>query len=133
MSVAIIRNVRAANTPNCTLRFLAPLVLTLTLLTSSSCISQEIQLDKIKLPPRFEISVYANNVQGARSMTLSPKGILFVGSRERWRGLRCSRSQEAEQGRPGDHHRSRTELAQRRGAVERIAVRCRSQSCAAVR
>jgi hypothetical protein len=82
MSVATIRNVRAANTPNCALRFLAPLVLTLTLLTSSSCISQEIQLDKIKLPPRFKISVYANNVQGARSMTLSPKGILFVGSRE---------------------------------------------------
>jgi glucose/arabinose dehydrogenase len=26
--------------------------------------------------------VYANNVQGARSMTLSPKGILFVGTRE---------------------------------------------------
>jgi glucose/arabinose dehydrogenase len=51
-------------------------------LTSSSCISQEIQLDKIKLLPRFEISVYANNVQGARCMTLSHKGILFVGSRE---------------------------------------------------
>jgi glucose/arabinose dehydrogenase len=82
MSAAIIRNVRAANTPNCTLRFLAPLVFTLTLLTSSSCISQEIQLDKIKLPPRFEISVYANNVPGARSMTLSPNGVLFVGTRE---------------------------------------------------
>ena len=82
MSVAIIRNVRATSKPNCALRFLAPLVLTLTLLTSSSCISQEIQLDKIKLPPRFEISVYANNVQGARSMTLSPNGILFVGSRD---------------------------------------------------
>ena len=50
MSVAIIRNVRATSKPNCALRFLAPLVLTLTLLTSSSCISQEIQLDKIKLP-----------------------------------------------------------------------------------
>jgi len=50
MSVAIIRNVRTANTPNCTLRFLAPLIFTLTLLTSSSCISQKIQLDKIKLP-----------------------------------------------------------------------------------
>ncbi len=82
MSVAIIRNARGANTANCTLRFPAPLVFTLTLLTSSSCISQESQLDKIKLPPRFEISVYANNVRGARSMTLSPKGILFVGTRE---------------------------------------------------
>jgi hypothetical protein len=82
MSVAIIRNAHGANTPNCTLRFLATLVFTLTLLTSSSYIGQEIQLDKIKLPPRFEISVYANNVRGARSMTLSPKGILFVGTRE---------------------------------------------------
>jgi hypothetical protein len=60
----------------------APLVFTLTLLTSSSYIGQEIQLDKIKLPLRFEISVYANNVRGARSMTLSPKGILLVGTRE---------------------------------------------------
>gem|GEM_PF-6756025 len=42
MNVAIIRNARGANTANCTLRFLEPLVFTLTLLTSSSRISQEI-------------------------------------------------------------------------------------------
>ncbi len=39
------------------------------------------QLDRIKLPPGFRISVYANNVPNARSMTLSPNGTLFVGSR----------------------------------------------------
>jgi glucose/arabinose dehydrogenase len=37
-------------------------------------------LDKIRLPPGFEISLYAD-VPGARSMTLSPSGTLFVGTR----------------------------------------------------
>jgi glucose/arabinose dehydrogenase len=35
----------------------------------------------IKLPPGFEIGLYAD-VPSARSMTLSPKGTLFVGTRE---------------------------------------------------
>ena len=35
----------------------------------------------IKLPPGFKIEVYADNVPNARSMTLSPKGVLFVGTR----------------------------------------------------
>jgi len=38
-------------------------------------------LDTITLPPGFAIDVYAGNVTGARSMTLSPNGTLFVGSR----------------------------------------------------
>ncbi|HZD40719.1 MAG TPA: hypothetical protein VE131_08370, partial [Terriglobales bacterium] len=42
--------------------------------------SSELQLDTIKLPPGFKISLYAE-VPGARSMTLSPNGILFVGTR----------------------------------------------------
>lgn len=37
-------------------------------------------LDKIKLPAGFKISVYAE-VDNARSMALSPNGILFVGNR----------------------------------------------------
>jgi len=37
-------------------------------------------LGKIKLPPGFSISVYAE-VPDARSMTLSPSGILYVGNR----------------------------------------------------
>ena len=36
----------------------------------------------IKLPPGFSIDYYAENVEGARSMTLSPNGTLFVGSRD---------------------------------------------------
>jgi glucose/arabinose dehydrogenase len=40
-----------------------------------------VSLDTIKLPPGFAISLYANNVPNARSMTLSPHGTLFVGTR----------------------------------------------------
>lgn len=38
-------------------------------------------LETIKLPPGFEISLFAENVPNARSMALSPSGILFVGTR----------------------------------------------------
>lgn len=44
--------------------------------------AREINLNRIKLPPGFEIGVYASRVYGARSMTLSPQGILFVGTRK---------------------------------------------------
>jgi glucose/arabinose dehydrogenase len=40
-----------------------------------------IHLDKIKLPPGFEIGIYAQNVPNARTMALGAKGTLFVGSR----------------------------------------------------
>lgn len=39
------------------------------------------QLDKLKLPPGFSASVYAEPVTGARSMALAPDGTLFVGTR----------------------------------------------------
>jgi glucose/arabinose dehydrogenase len=38
-------------------------------------------LEKVKLPPGFEISLYAR-APGARSLALSPGGTLFVGTRE---------------------------------------------------
>lgn len=38
-------------------------------------------MDGIKLPPGFQIEVYARNVENARSMTMGAKGTLFVGSR----------------------------------------------------
>ncbi|HWP83219.1 MAG TPA: sorbosone dehydrogenase family protein [Bacteroidota bacterium] len=38
-------------------------------------------LQSIKLPPGFKIEVYMGNIPDARSMVLSPKGILFVGNR----------------------------------------------------
>jgi glucose/arabinose dehydrogenase len=41
--------------------------------------SAVLPLDQIKMPAGFSISVYAE-VQGARSMVMSPSGILFVGT-----------------------------------------------------
>jgi glucose/arabinose dehydrogenase len=40
-----------------------------------------IHLDKIEMPPGFRISLYAR-VSGARSMALSPGGVLFIGTRK---------------------------------------------------
>ncbi len=54
----------------------------LTLFSSSAYSNGELHLDKIKLPPGFKIEVYARNVPGARSMTLSPNDTLFVGTRD---------------------------------------------------
>lgn len=43
--------------------------------------SGRVQLESIKLPPGFRISLFAEGVKGARSMALGPGGTLFVGSR----------------------------------------------------
>ncbi len=43
--------------------------------------AEELPLDKIKLPEGFRISVYADKVEKARSLCLSPSGTLFVGTR----------------------------------------------------
>lgn len=43
--------------------------------------AQGLPLHQITLPPGFEIDVYASPVPNARSMTLSPSGALFVGTR----------------------------------------------------
>ncbi len=40
-----------------------------------------ISLDKISLPEGYEISIYADHVVNARSMSLSPSGTLYVGTR----------------------------------------------------
>ncbi|HBA71623.1 MAG: sorbosone dehydrogenase [Geobacteraceae bacterium GWC2_55_20] len=60
-------------------RFLVTALLILA--TTSSCSSVELRPDSIKLPPGFNISVYASDVPGARSMTIGARGTLFVGSR----------------------------------------------------
>jgi glucose/arabinose dehydrogenase len=41
----------------------------------------QIQVDKIKLPQRFKISVWADNMLNARQMAWGAKGTLFVGTR----------------------------------------------------
>jgi glucose/arabinose dehydrogenase len=51
------------------------------LLAGASYAFAEVPLKEIKLPPGFHIGVYADKVAGARSLTLGPKGIVFVGSR----------------------------------------------------
>jgi glucose/arabinose dehydrogenase len=46
------------------------------------CTAQaELHLDRIKLPPGFEITVFADKIPNARSMALGEKGTLFVGTR----------------------------------------------------
>lgn len=41
----------------------------------------ELKPELITLPPGFKIDVYAENIENARSMALSPNGILYVGTR----------------------------------------------------
>lgn len=48
----------------------------------SDCGENGTGLACIKLPSGFSIDYYSENVEGARSMTLSPNGTLFVGSRD---------------------------------------------------
>ena len=40
-------------------------------------------LDQITLPQGFKIEIFADDVPGARSLTLSPAGTLFVGTRDK--------------------------------------------------
>ena len=52
------------------------------LLLISTAAADKLQLEKIKLPPGFQIEVYAEGVNNARQMTLGDQGVLFVGSRK---------------------------------------------------
>ena len=47
-----------------------------------ACGADKLPVNLIKVPPGFSVSVYADNVPGARSMALSPAGTLFVGTRQ---------------------------------------------------
>jgi glucose/arabinose dehydrogenase len=51
------------------------------IVTAQSPSPPRLALSTLTLPPGFSISVYADNVPNARSMTLSPAGTLFVGTR----------------------------------------------------
>ena len=61
-----------------------PLILYL-LFSAASCQAagktRGLHLERIQLPPGFTIQLYARNVPNARSMVVSPGGILFVGTR----------------------------------------------------
>ena len=43
--------------------------------------AQRLPVDKIRLPPGFQITVFASNIPNARGMAWGDKGTLFVGSR----------------------------------------------------
>ncbi len=49
-----------------------------------SCAAESVadRLQEIKLPTGFSIELYADDVPHARSMVLSPQGVLFVGTRQ---------------------------------------------------
>lgn len=47
---------------------------------TAACAAASLPLDRIMLPPGFEISVFADNVPNARAMALGDKGTVFVGS-----------------------------------------------------
>jgi glucose/arabinose dehydrogenase len=52
------------------------------LMFSGSCSARTVNLKEIRLPPGFEIKIYADNVPGARSLALGKNGTVFVGTRE---------------------------------------------------
>ena len=62
------------------LELLRRLLLSILLAASATAFAQKLPLEKIKLPPGFEISVFTDNVPSARQMALGSQGTLFVGS-----------------------------------------------------
>jgi glucose/arabinose dehydrogenase len=56
--------------------------ITALLLAAAAAPACSLPLERIKLPPGFEITVFAEGVNGARSMALGEKGTLFVGTRD---------------------------------------------------
>jgi glucose/arabinose dehydrogenase len=71
---------------NSCLKFNSILIVLFLLFNVTSCQAaggmRGIHLDRIQLPPGFKIQIYAKDVANARSMVMSPKGILFVGTRQ---------------------------------------------------
>jgi glucose/arabinose dehydrogenase len=61
--------------------FFAPFAVLFLSACAPLAIGQNVQLERIKLPPGFRIDVFAEGVSGARSMALGEQGTLFVGSR----------------------------------------------------
>ena len=97
-----------------------------------SAYGAELPLKDIKLPPGFEIGVYAGNVPNARSLTLSPKGTLFVGSLKEGK-VYAVVSQAGETEAKNLYRGAGIEYAQRRCLSQWSALRRRSKSRSAVR
>ena len=58
------------------------LLLLLAVAVAPASAQSSLPLDRITLPPGFEISLYASGVQNARMMALGDNGTVFVGSRQ---------------------------------------------------
>lgn len=59
--------------------FVLPFLLTFLAVASSACAEKtRFDLARLKAPPGFRISVFAEDVDGARMMTLTPGGVLLV-------------------------------------------------------
>ncbi len=50
--------------------------------TAGPGLKVKLLMSTIQLPPGFKINLYAANVPGARSLAMSPSGVLFVGTRQ---------------------------------------------------
>lgn len=61
--------------------FVTQLFAVFTYISLTTGCANALRLESIKMPPGFQIELYADNVPGARSMTLSPNGTVFVGTR----------------------------------------------------
>jgi glucose/arabinose dehydrogenase len=57
------------------------LLIPIFLASSAVIAAPKLPIDQIHLPPGFHIEVFAEPVPNARSMVLSPNGVLFVGTR----------------------------------------------------
>ena len=66
----------------CTTPAPAPQQNTVLVSGKSPAYTGKLPLDKIKLPAGFHITTYAEDVENARSLCLSPGGTLFVGTRD---------------------------------------------------
>jgi glucose/arabinose dehydrogenase len=60
--------------------FRAARALVLALVPALALAQSKLPLERVRLPPGFEISVFAEGVKNARSMALGDKGWLFVGT-----------------------------------------------------
>jgi glucose/arabinose dehydrogenase len=52
------------------------------LLACAPGVAQRADVASLRVPPGFSIATYADDVPGARSLTLSPSGIVYVGTRD---------------------------------------------------
>ena len=70
-----------AGNPLPAMRLLRFILCALAALAAACAHAQRLPLDKIRLPPGFQIAVFASNIPNARGMAWGDKGTLFVGSR----------------------------------------------------